>query len=407
MRLDPATVPQPYALLLLPSPPSGSFSGLRGKYEQALSAVYLKLQQRLNGANTVAILDIAVEIPALLSSGLPRSTAFASLQRLLANVYKLVCAISATENIELDFPGGIDTRVIFVDRQSASGPVVPDHGPIVSLKVLAESVRPWDSIYHIKSAAGKDLVEYFRRHLSPQFQGRYATSTYAVPGGQEGPSSSEPLWLHDDRQLQTPNYSVAVGGTFDHLHIGHKLLLTATVLALDPIRDTDRGRDRLITVGVTGDELLVNKKYAEYLESWDERCHSTASFLLAIMDFFPSEGHTPDVERVSDPGPNGKYFLVKLRPDLSIRLVQISDPCGPTITEESIDALVISAETRTGGKFVNDERAKKGWKALEIFEVDILLSGDIAEATGVESESFGSKISSTDIRRRHMDLAKK
>ena len=56
--------------------------------------------------------------------------------------------------------------------------------------------------------------------------------------------------------------TVALGGTFDHLHAGHKILLTmACWLA-----------SRRVIVGITDDILLKNKKYRNLLESlcvWD------------------------------------------------------------------------------------------------------------------------------------------
>lgn len=148
----------------------------------------------------------------------------------------------------------------------------------------------------------------------------------------------------------------------------------------------------------------MNKKYAEFLESWDERCQSTASFLSAIIDFKPSGKSAPSTKRVTQPGPNGKYILTTILPGLDLKLVEISDMFGPTITDEGISALVVSKETRSGGGAVNDERAKKGWKSLDVFEVDVLESG---EAPASELESFASKISSTDIRRRRKEMAAK
>lgn len=406
MPLDP--ISRPYALLLLPPPPSDSFERLKDAYEPAFSAAYSKLSQALNGWNSIAFLDVALAVPGLLSpSCSPRSRVFASLQHLLANVYKLICAVCAAKNIELDAPDGIDTRVFFVDCSSTvPEDNLPRHGPIISLQILAASGRPWDFIFYLESTAGKNLVADFTGRLSSQAQDRSTANTHAIPCVKDW-TPSEFLVGSGDQQSSIPHYSVAVGGTFDHLHIGHKLLLTATVLALEPVRDADLGKKRLITVGVTGDELLVNKKYAEYLESWDERCQSTASFLMSVIDFSPPESSAPSTERVSEPGPNGKYVLMKIRPDLSLKLVQISDPCGPTVTEESISALVVSEETRAGGNFINDERAKKGWSGLEVFEVDVLFSGEVAEVIGVNAENFGSKISSTDIRRRRMKLARR
>jgi phosphopantetheine adenylyltransferase len=86
-----------------------------------------------------------------------------------------------------------------------------------------------------------------------------------------------------------------------------------------------------------------------------------------------------------------------------VKCTEIQDPFGPTITEKQISALVISAETRAGGKAVNDKRAEKKWEPLDIFEVDVL---DAEEDSGNEAvkEGFESKLSSTAIREK---LAKK
>lgn len=189
--------------------------------------------------------------------------------------------------------------------------------------------------------------------------------------------------------LSTPHYSVAVGGTFDHLHLGHKLLLTATAMALEPMEQPGENFDRVMYIGITGDALLVNKKYAEFLESWEERYQRTASFLSAIMHF--SADNAPQIERV-----NEKSVVVRVLPRLALKFVEITDPFGPTITEEGITALVVSAETHAGGLAVNDKRQEKGWSKLAVFEVDVLQSDG----------SLDSKISSTEIRRRRMNLAK-
>ena len=84
---------------------------------------------------------------------------------------------------------------------------------------------------------------------------------------------------------------------------------------------------------------------------------------------------------------------------LTINYVEIFDAFGPTITDEKISALVISGETRSGGKAVNDRREEKGWAPLEVFEVDVLDAHD-ETGSGSAKADFQNKISSTEIRRR-------
>lgn len=350
----------------------------------------------------MAVLDIALAIPNVLSfSSQSRARVFPYLQHFLATLYNLVGIICADENIELDVPGGIDSRVIFIDHgpgeSSSEAGIVSRYGPIVDLKSLATSARSWELVYFVDNKSGQNLATAFRSFSSADMN--------PVPASCD--------WMHsklsevpDHIQPSGPHSSVAVGGTFDHFHLGHKLLLTATALALEPVPVTASGTERLLTIGVTVDELLAKKKYAEYLESWDERCNSVASFLIDIISFVPPESREHSVRRVSESGPNGKYILMKLRPDLSLKMVQLSDPFGPTITDQNITALVVSKETSQGGAAVNTERAKKGFKGLDVFEVDLLYSGMSSPTEPVE-KSFELKLSSTGMRKRQADLAKR
>ncbi len=68
----------------------------------------------------------------------------------------------------------------------------------------------------------------------------------------------EPLETHQDMQL-FKYHGVCLGGTFDHMHLGHKLLLTQALLCT---------QDRML-VGVTGDALLKKKAYSEFLQSYE------------------------------------------------------------------------------------------------------------------------------------------
>ena len=63
--------------------------------------------------------------------------------------------------------------------------------------------------------------------------------------------------------------SVCVGGTFDHMHPGHKLLLTQSTMITS----------ERILIGVTSEKLLAKKAYAAYLESFEVRKHRVYEFV--------------------------------------------------------------------------------------------------------------------------------
>ncbi|EEA21913.1 pantetheine-phosphate adenylyltransferase family protein [Talaromyces marneffei ATCC 18224] len=383
-----------HSLLLLPAPPSPAVRQLKEVYGPALSHLFSSIAAQLKGSSDIYKLDVALVIPQLLSTQYhPRSKAFASIQKLLANFYTLVGAISAENDVELDAPGGIDVRVFFVDNteyeQAENWKRI--QGPIIDFRTLATSQRPWDHVYVPSTTEGELLGAALSTH-------GVSIANTKLPVGTT--SSAVETIISSDEERSTSHAAVIVGGTFDHLHLGHKLLLTATALTLDVTRDK-----KVLAVGITGDQMLVNKKFAEYLESWEERMQGTASFLRAIVDFNPPETSSADLTRTEQPGPNGKQVSFQVAPDTTVRLVQIDDPFGPTITEEQFSALIVSAETRSGGQAVNTERNKKGWASLEVFEVGVLQAGEAQEVADTSASSFESKISSTDIRQRRMKSA--
>ncbi|MCX9028676.1 MAG: phosphopantetheine adenylyltransferase [Candidatus Methanoperedens sp.] len=140
---------------------------------------------------------------------------------------------------------------------------------------------------------------------------------------------------------------VAVGGTFDPLHDGHKALLMKAV---------DLGRDGELLIGLTSDEMAKNKIHEvdDYRSRYNE-----------VMKFIHDQGVIP-------------------------RIVKLDDPYGPTITED-FDQLVVSPETHPIGLEINRIRSEKNMKPLKIVLVDYVLAED------------GLPISSTRIRNREID----
>jgi cytidyltransferase-like protein len=129
--------------------------------------------------------------------------------------------------------------------------------------------------------------------------------------------------------------AVAVGGTFDILHIGHeKLLAKAFELG------------ELVFVGVTGDRLVskMNKD------------HPVRKFVLRRRDL---------------------RRLLKARGWLRrARITELKDPFGPASRRKRLDALVVSEETRSNGQRVNVLRRNRGLKPLRLYVVLMVRSKD-------------------------------
>lgn len=115
-----------------------------------------------------------------------------------------------------------------------------------------------------------------------------------------------------------------LGGTFDRLHIAHKLLLTEAML---------RARTK-VTIGVTEENMLKSKSLWELIEPVNYR-----------------------IAKV-------KEFMNDVCPELEANVVPITDPYGPTQNDPTMDLLVVSAETSRGGAKVNEGKEQTSLKQI-------------------------------------------
>jgi phosphopantetheine adenylyltransferase len=186
-----------------------------------------------------------------------------------------------------------------------------------------------------------------------------SSSSATIPSsGTDGvvpPPTTEGLQLLHPEQNMTeemgfsPQFSyVALGGTFDRLHAGHKLLLTVSLL---------HTRQKL-RVGVASAQLLAKKKFAELLQPGDVR---TARVLA---------------------------FVSKIRPDLTFEVAEINDTAGGTDTIPGVEALVVSPETRGAVAVINAARERNGLRPVSEVLIDFVGPGG-AEA-GVSSSLLRS-----------------
>ncbi|XP_046994570.1 bifunctional coenzyme A synthase isoform X2 [Schistocerca americana] len=149
--------------------------------------------------------------------------------------------------------------------------------------------------------------------------------------------------------------NVVLGGTFDRLHLGHRIILSEAVLHCT----------KRITVGVTDTPMLQSKKLWELIAPCCKRMSSVEDFLN-------------DVE-----------------PNLEYNVVPITDPYGPTRTDPTLQMIVVSAETYKGGLKVNDLRRENGLSQLDIHTVELL-----EPLCGVSHPEEELKISSSNERMR-------
>lgn len=391
-------ITQPCWLFILPAPSSEiTLSSLRVAYGPGLSQCLQQASKVSAGASNV-VLDVAIAYNDV------SNFTYSRIQTLLGLMYKLTCIICTEQHIDLQYDNDVDIRIIFFREEEAMRPEnVTFQKSVIDLQALAKINRPWQRLCSLESEIGETLLRKFLRIKRDMSQHAMQESQIErLPGGvtmlQHSQSHSKPEGNTFHR-----HHSVAVGGTFDHLHAGHKLLLTMTALVLDP----EPSPGWCIAVGITGDELLKNKQYREELESFEQRLFAVRQFLLDILELISPIHTLQSTSRVERSEPHGITVHDVLKSGLSVKYVEIFDPCGPTLTEESIAGLILSGETRKGGQVVNEKRGEKGWHALEVFEVDVLdtQEGETGNQTQMD-DNFQSKISSTDIRRRVLQRSK-
>lgn len=157
--------------------------------------------------------------------------------------------------------------------------------------------------------------------------------------------------VDDDSEVPIPSFPAAgLGGTFDHLHAGHKLLLSAAAAVAT----------RRLLVGVTDESMLQKKKFAAFIEPFERRAAAVVEFVRLI------------------------------NPEVKVEIARIHDPIGPAGVDPNLDCLVVSLETAAGVDVINKARVERGLKELATVVVPLVDSD--------ASDSADEKMSSTAIR---------
>lgn len=127
---------------------------------------------------------------------------------------------------------------------------------------------------------------------------------------------------------------VALGGTFDLLHAGHEKLLRIAFSV-----------GQFVTIGITSDKFIRK------------------------MGQVPVQDQQKRKANISE-------YLSKTKLTKRTRLVYIEDIYGPTLTDPSYQALVVSKETLPGAHLINKKRKQLGLEQLAIIIVDFAFADD-------------------------------
>ena len=127
--------------------------------------------------------------------------------------------------------------------------------------------------------------------------------------------------------------TVAVGGTFDYFHKGHETLI---------LKAFEIGEK--VMIGLSSDKLVQKL----------EKPHSTASYKHRIAQL--------------------EMFLQKHNLLEKCSIIPLNDIYGITLSEDSLDAIIVSKETKTTAIRINEERKKLGLLKVHVEVVDMVKS---------------------------------
>ncbi len=144
--------------------------------------------------------------------------------------------------------------------------------------------------------------------------------------------------------------TVAVGGTFDEFHKGHRILISKAF---------EIGKK--VFIGLCTDEFARELMKPHEIASYENRKR-------ILFEFLKDRGLLKRAE-----------------------IIPLDDPYGLTVTDPNLEALVVSKETEARALKINEIRKSRGLPPIDIIVIDMVLAED------------GIDISTTRIHKHEID----
>jgi len=184
--------------------------------------------------------------------------------------------------------------------------------PDINILQGKDPERNVDAINQTRQVKGFQSIKYQQIHQT-ESKAEPSTSSSSLQSSSKVPSFD----------------AVVLGGSFDRLHAGHKLMLTVAVILCTTYME----------IGVTDSSLLGTKKFKDLIQPFDQRVSQVLSFVNAL---------NPLIE----------YIILRL-----------NEPYGNTMTSTRLQAIVVSPETEKAATQINQVRTSSSLSPLQVFVI--------------------------------------
>ncbi|MDH5495307.1 MAG: phosphopantetheine adenylyltransferase [Candidatus Bathyarchaeota archaeon] len=133
--------------------------------------------------------------------------------------------------------------------------------------------------------------------------------------------------------MSKPFKIVAVGGTFDEFHKGHRVLLKTAFEVGEKVQ-----------VGLCTDDFVEKMKKPHYIAPFAVRLEELKGFLR-------------------------KHAWLE-----HAEIVPLHDPYGPALTSKQIETIVVSQETEARAREINEKRKASNLRPLNVIVIEMVLA---------------------------------